>query len=50
MWKRVFDGQADWKYVLAALAVVSVIAWVGARLARRATAAAMSGVICGALL
>jgi len=50
MWKRVFDGQADWKYVLAALAVVSVIAWVGARLARRATAAAMSGVIGGALV
>ena len=27
MWKRVFDGQADWKYVLAALAAVSVVAW-----------------------
>ena len=50
MWKRVFDGQADWKYVLAALAVVSLVAWVGARLARRATAAAMSGVIGGALV
>jgi small conductance mechanosensitive channel len=50
MWKRVFDGQADWKYVLVALAVVSVVAWLGARLARRATAAAMSGVLGDSLL
>lgn len=50
MWKRVFDGQADWQYVLAALAVVSVLAWLGARLARRITAAAMSGVLGDALL
>ena len=50
MWKRVFDGQADWKYVLAALAVVTLVSWVGARLARRATAAAMAGVIGDSLL
>jgi small conductance mechanosensitive channel len=50
MWTRVFDGQADWKYVLVALAVVALLAWVGARLARRATAAAMRGVLGESLL
>jgi moderate conductance mechanosensitive channel len=50
MWKRIFDGQADWKYVLAALAVVALVAWIGSRLVRRATAAAMSGVMGGSLL
>jgi small conductance mechanosensitive channel len=45
MWKRIFSGQAEWTYVLAALAVVTALSWLGARLARRATAAAMTGVI-----
>ena len=50
MWKRVFDGQSDWKYVLAALAAVTLLSWVGSRLARRGTASAMSGVVGDALL
>ena len=50
MWKRVFDGQADWKLVLAALAIVVVLSWLGSRLARRITAAGMSGVLGDSLL
>ena len=50
MWKRVFSGQAEWTYVLAALAVVAALSWLGARLARRITAAAMSGVLGDSLL
>jgi small conductance mechanosensitive channel len=50
MWKRVFSGQTEWTYVLAALAVVTALSWLGARLARRATAAAMTGVIGDSLL
>ena len=50
MWKRVFSGQADWTYVLAALAVVAALSWFGARLARRITAAGMSGVLGDSLL
>jgi small-conductance mechanosensitive channel len=50
MWKRVFDGQADWKYVLMGMAVVTLLSWLGARLARRATSAAMAGVIGDSLL
>ena len=50
MWKRVFSGQAEWTYVLAALAVVAALSYLGARLARRVTAAAMSGVLGDSLL
>jgi small conductance mechanosensitive channel len=50
MWKRAFSGQAEWTYVLAALAVVAALSWLGARLARRITAAAMSGVLGDSLL
>jgi small conductance mechanosensitive channel len=50
MWKRVFSGQAEWTYVAAALAVVVGLSWLGARLARRVTAAAMSGVLGDSLL
>jgi len=50
MWKRVFSGQAEWTYVLAALAAVAALSWLGARLVRRITAAAMSGVLGDSLL
>ena len=50
MWKRVFSGQAEWTYVLAALAVVTALSWLGARLARRITSAGMSGVLGDSLL
>jgi moderate conductance mechanosensitive channel len=45
MWKRLFDGQASWQYVLAALIGTLLVAWIGARLARRFTAAAMKGAV-----
>jgi small conductance mechanosensitive channel len=50
MWKRLFDGQADWHYVLAALIATAALAWLGARLARRFTAAAMRGAVGETLL
>ena len=50
MWKRLFDGEASWQYVLAALIVTLLVAWVGARLARRFTAAAMKGAIADTLV
>jgi small-conductance mechanosensitive channel len=45
MWKRLFDGEASWQYVLAALIGTLLVAWIGARLARRLTAAAMKGAV-----
>ena len=39
MWKRLFDGEAGWPYVLGALIGTLLVAWAGARLARRLTAA-----------
>src|SRR5688572_5556712 len=50
MWKRLFDGQADWHYVLVALIATFAVAWLGARLARRFTAAAMRGAVGDTLL
>jgi small-conductance mechanosensitive channel len=50
MWKRLFDGEADWRYVLAALLGTLLVAWIGARLARRFTAAAMKGAVGDALV
>src|SRR5688572_12759519 len=50
MWKRLFDGQADWEYVAAALVATLALAWLGARLARRFTAAAMRGAVGESLL
>jgi len=45
MWKRLFDGAAGWPYVLGALIGTLLVAWAGARLARRLTAAAMRGAV-----
>ena len=50
MWKRLFDGPADWQYVAAALIATAALAWLGARLARRFTAAAMRGAVGESLL
>ena len=49
MWK-LFDGQADWQYVLGALIATAAVAWVGSRLARRFTLAAMRGAMGDTLL
>ena len=45
MWKRLFDGEASWQYVLAALIGTLLVAWIGARVARRFTAAAMKAAV-----
>jgi moderate conductance mechanosensitive channel len=45
MWKRLFDGEASWQYVLGAVIGAALVAWIGARLARRFTAAAMKGAV-----
>jgi moderate conductance mechanosensitive channel len=45
MWKRLFDGDAGWESVLGALIVTALVAWIGARLARRFTVAAMKGAV-----
>jgi moderate conductance mechanosensitive channel len=45
MWKRLFDGEASWQSVLAALIATVLVAWIGARLARRFTGAAMKGAV-----
>ena len=50
MWKRLFDGEADWHYVAAALGAVVLLSWLGGRLARRLTAAAMRGAVGDSLL
>src|SRR5688572_5278730 len=50
MWKRLFDGEASWQSVLAALIATALVAWIGARLARRFTAAAMKGAVGGTLV
>jgi small conductance mechanosensitive channel len=50
MWKRLFDGGADWQYVLGALLATLLLAWIGARVARRFTAAAMRGAVGETLL
>jgi small conductance mechanosensitive channel len=45
MWNRLFDGEASWQSVLAALIATALVAWIGARIARRFTAAAMKGAV-----
>ena len=45
MWKRLFDGEAGWQYVLGAVIATALVAWIGARVARRFTAAAMKGAV-----
>ena len=40
-WKQLFIGPAEWQRVIAALVPTLVLAWIGARLARRFAAAAI---------
>jgi small conductance mechanosensitive channel len=50
MWKRLFDGPVEWQLVVAALVPTLVLAWLGARLAKRAAAAAIRGMLHGTLV
>ena len=45
MWRRLVDGQIRWELILAALIPTVVLAWLAARVARRATVAAMRAVL-----
>ena len=49
-WKRIFVGPVEWHLVAIAIVAVSAIAWVAARLARRAIAAAIRAVLSDALV
>ena len=44
-WKRLFVGPVEWQLVAAAVIPTLLIAWIGARLARRAAAAAIRAVL-----
>ena len=44
-WKRFFAGPVEWQLLAAAIIPTLVIAWIGARLARRAAAAAIRAVL-----
>lgn len=45
MWERLFGSSVDWRLLAAAIVPTLVIAWLGARLARRLAAAAMRAVV-----
>ena len=45
MWKRLFDGSANWQLIVGAIIPVLVLSWLGSRLARRITARAMRAVV-----
>ena len=44
-WRRLFEGPAEWQLVVAALAPTLVLAWIAARLAKRAATAAIRGLL-----
>lgn len=44
-WRRLFDGPVEWQLVAAALVPTLVLAWIGARLAKRAAAAAIRRIL-----
>jgi small conductance mechanosensitive channel len=50
VWKRLFDGEGSWQSVLTAIIVTALLAWIGARVARRFTAAAMKGAVGDSLV
>ena len=45
MWSRLFDGPAEWELILAAVVPTLILAWLGARLARRLTSASMRVIV-----
>lgn len=44
-WRRLFDGPVEWQLVAAALIPTLVLAWLGARLAKRAAAAGIRSLL-----
>jgi small conductance mechanosensitive channel len=45
MWRRLFDGPVQWQQIVAAVAPTVVLAWLGARIAKRLAAAAMRAIV-----
>jgi small-conductance mechanosensitive channel len=45
MWRRLFDGPVEWQLIVAAVLPTLVLAWLGARVARRLAAAGMRAIV-----
>jgi moderate conductance mechanosensitive channel len=45
MWKRFFDSPPEWHVIVAAVIPTVILAWIGARIARRIAAAGMRAVV-----
>ena len=45
MWRRLFDGPVEWQVIVAAALPTLLLAWIGARFARRITTAAMRAIV-----
>jgi small conductance mechanosensitive channel len=45
MWRRLFDGPVEWQLIVAAVVPTAVLAWLGARIARRLAAAGMRAIV-----
>ena len=45
IWRRLFDGPVEWQLVAAAVIPTLILAWIGARLARRVATAAIRGLL-----
>jgi moderate conductance mechanosensitive channel len=45
MWRRLFNGPVEWQLIVAAVLATLLLAWIGARFARRATAASMRAIV-----
>lgn len=45
MWKRLFEGEPSWQSIPVALIATALVAWIGARLVRRFTAAAIRAAV-----
>ena len=50
LWKRLFDGPVEWQLVAAAVIPTLILAWIGARIAKRVAARAIRGVLQGTLI
>ena len=45
MWRRLFDGPVEWQLIAAAVIPTLLLAWLGARLARRLAAKALRAIV-----
>jgi small-conductance mechanosensitive channel len=45
MWSRLFDGPVEWRLIVAAILPTTILAWLGARIARRLAAAGLRAVV-----